>query len=152
MTASPPLLAILAAMQTKHMPPFADWERGSRSATSGDPLWTLRAFRLAIYAIECDVCDRRVNSRVRNAATAPRLTRALGAIGVHLAEGFAHGSDTERVRFYGLALGNVREAIVWYGTLREPLGEVVERRLATLVEIRRLMLATVRRIGGEWRP
>jgi len=140
--------AILSAMQTRDMPPFADWERGSRSATAGDPLWTLRAFRLAIYAIECDVCDRRVNPRVRTAATAPRLTRALGAIGVNLAEGFAHTSDAERVRFYGLALGSVREAIVWYGTLREPLGDVVERRLATLVEIRRLMLATVRRIGG----
>jgi four helix bundle protein len=140
---------MLAAMQTKHMPTFADWERGSRAATTGDPLWTLRAFRLAIYAIECDVCDRRVNSRVRKAATAPRLTRALGAIGVNLAEGFAHASDAERVRFFGLALGSVREAIVWYGTLRESLGDVTEQRLATLVEIRRLLLATVRRISGD---
>lgn len=135
-------------MRTKEMPPFVDWERGSRSATSGDPLWTLRAFRLAIYAIECDVCDRRMNARVRAAATAPRLTRALGAIGVNLAEGFAHASDVEQVRFYGMALGSIREAIVWYGTLREPLGESVERRLATLVEIRRLLLATIRRMSG----
>ena len=135
-------------MRTKEMPPFVDWERGTRSATSGDPLWTLRAFRLAIYAIECDVCDRRMNSRVRAAATAPRLTRALGAIGVNLAEGFAHASDVEQVRFYGMALGSIREAIVWYGTLREPLGETVERRLATLVEIRRLLLATIRRMSG----
>ena len=135
-------------MQTKQMPTFADWERGSRAASSGDPLWTLRAFRLAIYAIECDVCDRRQNPRVRRAATAPRLTRALGAIGVNLAEGFARADDDERLRFYGLALSSLREAIVWYGTLRDPLGDEVESRLATLVEIRRLMLATVRRISG----
>ena len=130
------------------MPAFADWERGSRVASSGDPLWTLRAFRLAIYAIECDVCDRRLNPRMRQAATAPRLTRALGAIGVNLAEGFARVSDEDRLQFYGIALGAVREAIVWYGTLRDPLGIEVERRLATLVEIRRLMLATVRRLSG----
>ena len=130
------------------MPAFADWERGSCVASSGDPLWTLRAFRLAIYAIECDVCDRRLNPRMRQAATAPRLTRALGAIGVNLAEGFARVSDEDRLQFYGIALGAVREAIVWYGTLRDPLGIEVERRLATLVEIRRLMLATVRRLSG----
>jgi four helix bundle protein len=149
MARSPMRRAMLAAMQTKHMPSFADWERGSRGATSGDPLWTLRAFRLAIYAIECDVCDRRMNARVRTAATAPRLTRALGVIGVNLAEGFAHSSDAERVRFFGMALGSVREAIVWYGTLREPLGDVAEQRLATLVEIRRLLLATVRRLSED---
>jgi four helix bundle protein len=139
----------MPAMPTKQMPPFADWERGSRAATSGDPLWTLRAFRLAIYAIECDVCDRRVNPRVRRAASAPRLTRALGDVGVNLAEGFAHASDADQLRYFARALGSLREAIVWYGTLREPLGEVVERRLATLVEIRRLLLASVRRINGD---
>jgi hypothetical protein len=51
----------------------------------------------------------------------------------------------DRSRFYAYALGSTREAIAWYSTLRVEFGQIVEERQSSLIQIRRLLLTTLRR-------
>jgi four helix bundle protein len=78
-----------------------------------------------------------------------QLTRALGSISANIAEGYSRGTISDRCRFYSYALGSSREAIAWYDTLRLELGDVASDRQAKLVQIRRLLLTTLRRIRPE---
>jgi four helix bundle protein len=117
----------------------------------GDPLWTVRAFRLALYAVECRSLDLVGVARPPRPDDGEQLTRAVGSIAANIAEGYSRASSAERARFYAYALGSVREAIVWYEVRRSQIGSTTDDRQATLVEIRRLLLTTIRRmrpIGG----
>ena len=78
-----------------------------------------------------------------------QLTRAVGSVAANIAEGYSRFSGPDRVRFYGYALGSVREAIAWYGTLGAELGTVAAERQAMLVQIRRLLLTTVKRARAD---
>ena len=111
----------------------------------GDPLWSVQAYRISLYAIECHTLDRRVNAQLGRAATLDQLTRAVGSISANLAEGYSRSSVADRTRFYGYALGSTREAIAWYDTLNIELGDVVKKRQDTLIQIRRLLLTMLKR-------
>jgi four helix bundle protein len=67
------------------------------------------------------------------------------AIRALLAEGYSRASSADRARFYGYALGSTREAITWYNSLRTELGPVTDARQDSLLQIRRLLLTTLRR-------
>ena len=58
--------------------------------------------------------------------------------------GYSRSSLADRTRFYGYALGSTREAIHWYNSLHIELGSVAEDRQAVLIQIRRLLLTTLR--------
>jgi hypothetical protein len=77
-------------------------EQRADTARVGDPLWTVQAYRISLYAIDCHTLDRR-------------------------------------------ALGPTREAIAWYNTLNIELGEVVQERQDSLIQIRRLLLTMLKR-------
>ena len=98
-----------------------------------------------MYVVDCHASDRESNPRLTQAAAIDQLTRALGSIAANIAEGYSRASSAERLRFYGYALGSTREAITWYNTLRAELGPVAESRQDSLVQIRRLLLTTLRR-------
>jgi four helix bundle protein len=112
---------------------------------TGDPLWSVQAYRISMYVVDCHASDRESNPRLTQAAAIDQLTRALGSIAANIAEGYSRASSAERLRFYGYALGSTREAITWYNTLRAELGPVTESRQDSLVQIRRLLLTTLRR-------
>ena len=86
------------------------------------------------------------------------LYSAVGQIGADIAQGYSRGSGRVQARFYGYALGSTREARDWYFKVRHALGKAeVERRLALLAEIGRLLQAIVglqrsRSLGEERRP
>jgi hypothetical protein len=122
------------------MPPFSQWVTGADRSRSGDPLWSVQAYRFSLYAVDCHTCDRRANAEFRKAAALDQLTRAVGSIAVNIAD---------RTRFYGYALGSTREAIAWYESLRIELGDRVKDRLAILIQTRRLLLTTLRNARPE---
>jgi four helix bundle protein len=124
---------------------FADWERSVGIGISGDPLWSVQAYRISLYAIDCHSFDRRSVSRLSTAASIDQLTRALGSIAANISEGYSRSSAADRSRFYAYALGSTREAIAWYGTLRVELGSTIDERLSALIQVRRLLLTTLRR-------
>jgi len=124
---------------------FSEWEKGADKSRVGDPLWSVQAYRLSLFAIESHAFDRRINAQFGMAATLDQLTRAIGSISANLAEGYSRSSVADRTRFYGYALGSTREAISWYDTLQFELGDVAAERQCTLIQIRRLLLTMLKR-------
>ena len=141
----PPKLRHGCHMTTKTLPSFAEWESTVGQGMTGDPLWSVQAYRISMYLIECHSFDRESNARFSNAAAIDQLTRSLGSIAANLAEGYSRASSADRLRFYGYALGSARESITWYNTLRSELGPATESRQEKLVQVRRLLLTTLRR-------
>jgi len=95
-------------MSTGTMMGFVEWAGKADLTRTGDPLWSVQAYR-------------------------------------NIAEGYSRSSLADRNRFYGYALGSTREAIAWYDTVRIELGERVDDRQATLIQVRRLLLTTLRK-------
>lgn len=132
-------------MTNSTIPTFTDWVAKANESRTGDPLWSVQAYRLAVYEVECHTADRLAIAALANAPAFDQLTRAIGSIAANIAEGYSRSSISDRNRFYGYALGSAREAIVWYDTLRIELGELASARQSTLVQVRRLLLTTLKR-------
>ncbi|HEY2850135.1 MAG TPA: four helix bundle protein [Gemmatimonadaceae bacterium] len=139
-------------MKTPEVPSFIEWVAAAREARTGDPLWSVQAHRLALYAIACHTSDRQANIEFAQAATFDQLSRAIGSIAANIAEGYSRASLPDRNRFYEYALGSTREAIDWYDTVRVELGLATDERQSTLIQIRRLLLTTLRTSRGGGPP
>src|SRR6266481_4702739 len=129
------------AMQKPTILMFAEWVTTVSEAITGDPLWAMQSYRLAIYAIDCHNADRRAFASLKKAPALDQATRAIGSVAANIAEGYSRSSLADRNRFYGYALGSTREAISWYDTLRAELGDISTERQSTLIQVRRLLLA-----------
>lgn len=129
--------------------PFADWVAAMREKRRGDALWSVQAYQLASYAIECHTYDRLTNEAFAHAPEFAQLSQAIGSTGANIAEGYSRSSIIDRNRFFDYALGSDREAITWYDTLRFALGAVADERQATLIKVRRLLLTTLRTSRAE---
>jgi four helix bundle protein len=139
---------------------YADWERAVPETITGDALWSVRVYRLALFAADLGwrdvtilIGDRRTQS------LADQLYRAIGSISANIAEGYGRGSSKERAHFYEYSLGSAREARDWYYKGRHVLGEEVSvHRLDLLTQIIRLLLVmipdqrgrTLRERDPEW--
>jgi four helix bundle protein len=131
------------------MKTFKEWEGAAGESRRSDPLWSVQAYRISLYLIKCHTFDRGTIARLQKAAALDQLTRALGSIAANIAEGYSRLSIADRTRFYGYALGSTRESIAWYDTLRIELGGLVDERQAVLIQVRRLLLTTLRNIRPE---
>jgi four helix bundle protein len=131
------------------MPTFAEWVAAADDAIAGDPLWSMQAYRLGMYAIDCHTADRRAIVALATAPALDQVTRAIGSVAANIAEGYSRSSITDRNRFYGYALGSAREAIAWYDSLRAEIGEAATERQATLIQVRRLLLTILKRTRSE---
>ena len=131
------------------MPAFAEWVASADDSRTGDPLWSVQAYRLGLYAVECHIADRRTTTALANAPALDQVTRAIGSVAANIAEGYSRSSITDRNRFYSYALGSAREAIAWYDTLRIELGDIAAERQSTLIQVRRLLLTILRRARSE---
>jgi four helix bundle protein len=136
-------------MTNAALPSMEEWERRVDPSRVGDPLWSVQAYRISVYAIECHTFDRKASAALRAAPALAQLTQALGSISANIAEGYSRGTVLDRSRFYGYALGSTREAIAWYDTLRIELDAASHERQAKLVQIRRLLLTMLRRIRPD---
>ena len=121
--------------------------------TAKDPLFRMRAYRLAVDLMDSAWLDAKtlsgdpVTERISG-----QLYAAVSSIGSNIGEGYSRSSGKDRARIFEFALGSVRESIHWYHASRPILGEVVVPRLNTLEELRRLLLAIIPRERGRPMP
>jgi four helix bundle protein len=124
---------------------YEEWEKSIPKTITDDPLWSLKAYRLALFVSDLGWYD--VTKLLRDKRTiglSDQLYQALGPVGANLAEGYSRGSNKDRVRFYEYALGSARESRDWYYKGRYVLGhEVITHRLQLLSQIIRLLLTMI---------
>jgi len=91
---------------------YEQWLRSVPSELTGDPLWQMKVYRLALFAGDLGWTDvsRQMRDR-RTQGLADQLCRALGSIGANLAEGYSRRFRKDRARFYEYALYGLRYQI-----------------------------------------
>jgi four helix bundle protein len=121
------------------------WIKGVPSEITGDSLWKVKAYRLALYAAELGWQDvTMLTTDRRLLGLLDQLYRALGSISANIAEGYSRSTGMDRARFYEYALGSARESRDWYYKGRHKIGkEIVRQRLELLAQIIRLLLVTI---------
>jgi four helix bundle protein len=93
---------------------------------SGDPLWRMKVYKLAVFA--GDLAWQDVSKLIQDKRTvglADQLYRAVGSVSANIAEGYSRRSRKDQARFYEYALGSAREARGWYYQGRFVLSEGV---------------------------
>lgn len=130
---------------------FEEWLESVPEEITGDSLWKMEAYRLALFASDIGWYD--VTKLMRDRRTlglADQLYEALGSVSANVAEGYSRGTGRDRARFYEYALGSARESRDWYFKGRHVLGEeVTMHRLRFLTQIIRLLLTMVPQQRGR---
>ena len=124
---------------------YNDWQRTVPASITGDALWRMEVYRLALFAADLGWQDStRLAADPRTRALADQLYRALGSVSANIAEGYSRGSGKDRARFYEYALGSARESRDWYYKARHILGEeAIRPRVALQTQIIRLLLTII---------
>jgi len=124
---------------------YADWVTTVPTEITNDRLWSVEAYRLALFVGEVGWYDATKLMRdKRTLDLSDQLYRAVGSISANLAEGYSRGTGKDRARFYEYALGSAREARDWYYKGRHVLGEeIASHRLHLLTQVIRLLLTMV---------
>jgi four helix bundle protein len=124
---------------------YESWLKSVPVEITGDSIWKMEAYRLALFAAELAWHDvTKLTRDKRTLDCAGQLYRAVGSIEANVAEGYSRGTGRDRARFYDYALGSARESRGWYYKGRHVLGEpVVKHRLQLVTQIVRLLLKMV---------
>ena len=124
---------------------YEEWLRSVPQEITGDLLWKVEAYRLALFVTELGWHDvTKLIGDKRTTKLADQLYRALGSIGANLSEGYSRGGGRDRAHFYEYSLGSARESRGWHYNGRHVLGAAVaEHRLRLLTQIIRLLLTMV---------
>ena len=124
---------------------YEQWERDVHPSIKGDPIWRVKAYRLARFIGDLAWPDvSRLVRDKRTMSTSDQLYRAAGSISANLSEGYSRGTGKDRARFYEYSLGSARETRDWYCSARPVLPEdVSEHRLELVAEIIRLLLTMI---------
>ncbi len=124
---------------------YDEWIKSVPADITGDVLWRVEAYRLALFMSELGWHD--VTKLLRDKRTlevSDQLYRALGSIAANISEGYSRGGGRDRAHFYEYALGSARESRGWYYNGRHVLGEAVaEHRIRFLTQIIRLLLTMI---------
>src|ERR1035437_11101852 len=103
---------------------FEEWVKSVSGEITGDSLWKMEAYRLALFAADLGWRDvTKLTGDRRTLDIASQLYRALGSIEANISEGYSRGSGRDRARFYEYALGSARESRGWYYKGRHVLGD-----------------------------
>ena len=124
---------------------YDEWLKLVPAEKTGDSLWKVEAYRLALFAADLGWHDvSKLMKDKRTLGLSDQLYRALGSIGANVAEGYSRGTGKDRAQFYEYALGSARESRGWYYDGRQVLGEsVAEHRIRLSTQIIRLLLTMV---------
>jgi four helix bundle protein len=124
---------------------YEEWASSVPKEITGDSLWKMEAYRLALFAAHVGWDD--ITTLMRDKRTiglSDQLYRSLGSISANLAEGYSRSTGKDRARFYEYALGSARESRDWYYKGRHVLGEeITNNRMNLLTQIIRLVLTMV---------
>jgi four helix bundle protein len=124
---------------------YVDWIKSVPEEITGDPLWRVEAYRLALFLSDLGWHDttKLIQDR-RMLGLSDQLYRAVGSIGANISEGYSRGGGRDRAHFYEYALGSGRESRGWYYKGRHVLGEDVAcHRMHLLTQIIRLLLKMI---------
>ena len=126
---------------------YREWESAVSQPIKDDPLWTLRVYRMALFAGDWSARDAdKIANHPGRVRLADQLRRAVESISANIAEGFSRLSARERAQFLEYALGSAREARDWYFKARETLGnDNTELRLEQLGHIIRILTTLIHR-------
>jgi four helix bundle protein len=124
---------------------YEAWAKSVPADITGDSLWKMEAYRLALFAADLAWQDvTKLMADRRTLDIAGQLYRAVGSIEANISEGYSRGSGRDRARFYEYALGSARETRGWYYKGRHISGQVVvEHRMRLITHIIRLLLTMV---------
>ena len=113
---------------------YETWVKSVPGEITGDSLWKMEAYRLALFAADLGWYDvTKLTGDRRTLDMAGQLYRALGSIEANVSEGYSRGSGRDRARFYEYALGSARESRGWYYKGRHVLGEAAATHRIQLV-------------------
>jgi four helix bundle protein len=124
---------------------YQEWEQRVPADITGDVLWKMRAYRLALFVGDLAWSDvTKLAADPRTLALSDQLYRAVGSIGANIAEGYGRSSGKDRARFYEYSLGSARESRDWYYKGRHVLGEAITaHRVNLITQITRLLLTYI---------
>lgn len=124
---------------------YDDWLKSVPVEISGDLLWKVEAYRLALFIADLAWRDvTKLTQDRRMFGLSDQLYRAVGSISANVSEGYSRSSGKDRVRFYEYALGSARESRGWFYQGRHVLGEnVAQHRMRLVTQIIRLLLTMV---------
>ena len=131
---------------------YQEWLETVPEAITGDVLWKVEAYRIALFAADIgweDVTKLAGDKRTRNMAD--QLYRALGSMSANIAEGYSRGTNKDRAHFYEYALGSARESRDWYYKARHVLSEpVLTHRFKLINQVIRLLMVMVPNQRGQY--
>ena len=124
---------------------YERWEASIADSLKADAVWTITAYRLALFVGDLGWHDVSKLTPVRALwSVADQLYRALGSISANIAEGYSRSTGRDRARFYEYALGSARESRDWYFKARHVLGEdVYTHRTDLLTRIIQLLIRMI---------
>jgi four helix bundle protein len=129
------------------------WELTVGPIIRADPLWRMKAYRLALFLTAMVARDVVALEKRRGTdALIPQLSLAAASIGANIAEGYSRATGKDRARFFEYALGSTRESRHFYlaaSTAFTP--DELDARVEVLAEITRLLVAMVRSQRGTTR-
>jgi four helix bundle protein len=133
------------------------WEQSLSTDERGDPIWGLDVYRLSRFALDLAREDARRYDKALPRESRDQLVTAVASVAANIAEGYSRPSSADRARFYSYALGSLREAVVWYSSLRDHLdAQLAVERIALLARLRRLLFGLLKAAqhgrGGAFKP
>lgn len=130
---------------------YDDWVGKVPVEITGDSLWKMEAYRLALFVGDMGWYDvTKLMQDRRTLKLSDQLYRSLGSIGANLAEGYSLGTGKNRARFYEYSLGSARESRDWYYKGRHILGEkIMLHRIRLITQILRLELTMIPQQRGR---
>jgi four helix bundle protein len=140
------------------MTDFLEWDRKNDARRWEDPVWRLRTYRLASYAVEQAWLDaRQLQTHGLTRGIADQLYRSVGSIGATTTEGYSRSGVRDRIRYLEYALGSARESRHWYRSGVHVLGEErVDMAVNPINQIVHLLLRTIsnerNKLPAKYRP
>ena len=124
---------------------YEDWIATVPKDFTGDSLWKMTVYRLALFLSDISWQDvTKLAQDRRTESLSNQLYRSLCSIGANLAEGYSYSTGGNRARYFEYALGSARESREWYFRGRHILGDpVVEHRLSYLTRIVQMLIVAM---------
>jgi four helix bundle protein len=124
---------------------YEEWVKTVPAELTGDPLWRMEVYRLALFANDLAWHDvSKLMQDQRTLSLSDQLYRAIGSVSANVAEGYSRQSGKDQARFYEYALGSARETRTWYYHGRHILSETAATHCIQLqTRIIRLLLTII---------
>jgi four helix bundle protein len=132
---------------------YEEWKEQVPEEIRGDPLWEMKAYRLALFLhdLAWEDCARLAKDR-RGKAIAGQLIRSAGSISANIEEGYGRGFGRQFALFLRYSLGSTRETRGWYYRGRRLLPpKVVKHRYDLLSQVTALIILALKQ-QERYRP